>query len=99
MGTKPFANCVSGSTSSQDIFASRTTSQAPGSLFSAPSQSSSNALFSTSEKGIFSSNKSGFNINNKNETPEQKFSFGNVNENSKSSGKRRRIVRGRRTMK
>jgi len=97
--TKPFVNCGSGSASSQDIFASNTTSQAPGSLLSPPSQTSSNTLFSTPEKRMFSTNKSGFNINNKNETTEPKFSFGNVSGKSKSSGKRRRIVRGRRTMK
>jgi len=72
-----------GSTSSANIFTSNTNSQAPGSLLSPPFQNSSDALFCTSEKGMFTTNNSGFNINKKNEKPEPKFSDGNENGKSK----------------
>jgi len=96
---KPLANCGSGSTSSPNIFASSKPLQAPVSLLSPASQSTATTLFSNSVKGMFTTNNSGFNINNKNETSEPKLSFGNVNGNLKPSGKKRKIVRGRRTIK
>jgi len=97
---KPFVNCGnSESTSAENIFTSNANSHAPGSLLSPPSQSSSKALFSSSEKGIFSTNNNGFNINKKNEKSEPKFSVGNVNGKSRSNMKKRQIARGRRKIK
>jgi len=96
---KPFANCGSESTSSQNIFASSKSSQVPASLLSPSSQSSATTLLCNSEKGMFSTNNSGFNFNKKNEKSEPKFPFGNENWKLKLSGKKRKIVRGRRTMK
>jgi len=99
--TNPFANSGSASKSeTTNIFTTKSISKGPSSLFS--SQSLPNSIFSSSSNGVFSTNNtkdSVFNVNNNKQKSEPKFSFGKVKAKSKTNGKRRRVVRGRRTMK
>jgi len=99
--TNLFAKSGSASKSeTTNIFATTPLSKGPSSLFS--SQAMPNGIFSSSSNGIFSTsnNKDGaFNVSNNKQKSEPKFSFGKVKAKSKTNGKRRRVVRGRRTMK
>jgi len=98
--TNLFANSGSASKSeTTNIFATKSISKGPSSLFS--SQALPNGIFSSSSNGMFSTNNtknSVFNVNNNKQNTVPKFSFGKVKAKS-TNGKRRRVVRGRRTMK